>query len=345
MSHHQYQNNPYSQGPNSEAGYGYGAGAGGGGGYRQNDHELQQYPQGQYTQPGPYDQDQYDQQPQAAPVGASVLSQQDFLARIQHARNDIRSLTADIQSIATLHQRALTGNDPSAQNQLEALISQSQLTNTRIRDQIRSLKSDAERTTDGTRTLKIKQFDSLNDAFKEELKRYLAEEQQYKERYREQIARQYRIVNPEASDQEVRAAADQDWGNEGVFQQALRTNRSGQASAVLGAVRARHNELLRIEQSIVELAQLFQDLDTLVVQQDAPIQRAEEQTEQTVTNLQEGNKQVEIATDHARRARKLKWWAVGLTLLILVIIAAAIVGWYFTAGPGGQRAAAAAAPK
>lgn len=97
---------------------------------------------------------------------------------------------------------------------------------------------------------------------------------------------------------------------------------------MLGAVRARHNELLRIEQSIGELARLFQDLDTLVVQQDVPVQRAEEQTENAVTHLEAGNKQVKTATDHARRARKLKWWCFGITVLIVAIIAI-VLGVYF----------------
>ncbi len=101
----------------------------------------------------------------------------------------------------------------------------------------------------------------------------------------------------------------------------LRTNRTGQASAVLGAVRARHNELLKIEQSIIELAGLFQDLDTLVVQQDAVVMRAEEQTEQTVQNLQKGNEEVVIATDHARRRRRLKWLCALVVLLIVIAIA------------------------
>jgi syntaxin 1B/2/3 len=162
----------------------------------------------------------YGQQQQ--PPVAHVLSQQDYLARVQHARNEIRSLTADIQSIAGLHQRALTGSDPAAQAQLDNLVQNTQLKNTSIRNQIHNLKADADRTADGTKGLKTRQFDALNNDFKKELQSYLHEEQQYKERYRDQIARQYRIVNPEASEDEVRQAADQDWGNEGVFQQAVR---------------------------------------------------------------------------------------------------------------------------
>lgn len=86
-------------------------------------------------------------------------------------------------------------------------------------------------------------------------------------------------------------------------------------------MRARHNELLKIEQSITELAGLFQDLDTLVVQQEAAVVRAEEQTEQTNVHLDRGNEQVEVGIGHARRARKLKWWCLLVVVLICIAIA------------------------
>ncbi|KAK3327441.1 syntaxin-like protein psy1 [Cercophora scortea] len=306
----QYQSNPYQQAPQSEAGYG---------GYGQPEqHELQSYGQ-------PYDQQQPygSQAPQQAGIQSAtpVLSQQDFLQRVSAIRGEIQSLTNSVHSIAQLHQRALTSSDGAAQKQLEALTAQTQLQNTSIRDQIRQLKGDTERTTDGSFGLKKRQFESLNKDYKSEIQKFLQEEQTYKERYREQIARQFRIVNPEASEEEVREAADADWGNEGIFQTALKSNRSGQASAVLGNVRARHNELQKIEQSIIELAGLFQDLDALIIQQGAVIERAEEQTEQTNVNLDKGNEQVSKGIESARRRRKLKWWCALVVFLIVLAIA------------------------
>lgn len=159
--------------------------------------------------------------PQQPQQHANFLSQQDFLSRVSAIRGEIQTLTNSVHQVAQLHQRALTSSDGSAQRQLEQLISETQLLNTSIRDQIKQLKADTERTTDGTFNLKKRQFESLNKEYKAEIQKFLQEEQQYKERYREQIARQYRIVNPEATDDEVRQAADADWGNEGIFQTAV----------------------------------------------------------------------------------------------------------------------------
>jgi len=181
-------------------------------------------PYGQPYGQQPYDDpnQQHQQQQQPPQQAARFLSQQDFLSRVSGIRSDIQTLTTSVHQIAQLHQRALTSSDGSAQRQLEQLTAETQLHNTSIRDQIRSLKLDVERTSDGTFGLKKRQFESLNKDYKNEIQKFLQEEQQYKERYREQIARQFRIVNPDASEDEVRQAADADWGNEGIFQTAVR---------------------------------------------------------------------------------------------------------------------------
>ena len=298
----QYNQNPYQQGPDQESGYGYG-------------------------QANPYAQDnQYELQDynnNAAAQRPSTLSQNEFLNRVQKLRDDIRGLTNDVDYIGQLHQRTLGSTDGQANQELEHYVSQTQIRNTAIKDGVKGLERDLAKTpdTDPSRKTKSTQLESLKTFFKSELDKYQSIERDYRQRYREQIARQYRIVNPDASEEEVQQAAEADWGNEGVFQTALRTNRTGHASSVLGNVRARHNELQRIEQTISELAILYQELATVVEQQDTVIAAAEENAEQTVVHLDKGNEQVKTATDHARRRRKLKWWCALVVVLIIIAIA------------------------
>lgn len=91
--------------------------------------------------------------------------------------------------------------------------------NTRIKDEIRTLEIDAKRS-QGNAT-KDTQVRTLKQSFKNQLEQFRKEESDYGQRYRDQIKRQFKIVNPEATDAEVNEAADADWGNEGVFQTAV----------------------------------------------------------------------------------------------------------------------------
>lgn len=149
------------------------------------------------------------------------LSQADFLSRVGDLRNDIKSLTTEIDYIGQLHQRTLSTTDPEATQQLEHYVAQTQIRNTAIKDGIKGLERDLLKTTDASRTTKKTQLESLKTFFKSELDKYQSIERDYQQRYREQIARQYRIVNPDASEDEVQQATEADWNNEGVFQTAV----------------------------------------------------------------------------------------------------------------------------
>jgi syntaxin 1B/2/3 len=94
----------------------------------------------------------------------------------------------------------------------------------------------------------------------------------------------------------------------------------------LGAVRARHNELQRIEKTLMELARLFEDLAVLVEQQETPVAEAENNAEATSKNLNQGNEQVKKGIISARNARKWKWWCLLIVILIIAIVVGVSVG-------------------
>ncbi|RFU27254.1 hypothetical protein B7463_g9077, partial [Scytalidium lignicola] len=308
----QYSGNPYANGPDAEAGQ----------------VEGQTYDQNHLQAPGlAQEMSNYSQESHYSNSGApaatapTVLSQQNFLDRVDFAKAEIRTLTSNIQEIASFHQRALSSPDSSLSAQLEDLVTKTQLKNTQIRDQIKFLELDAAKTHDGTKNIKDRQVKQLKGDFDKELKSYQQEEMGYKQRYREQIARQYRIVNPDATEEEVGEAAEMDWGSEGVFQTALKNNRSGQATSVLGAVRARHNELQRIEATLTELASMFADMAQLVEAQDPVVQHTEQNAQKTAEDVDKANAQIQQGIKHARNRNKLKWWCLLVVFLIVLAIA------------------------
>lgn len=262
------------------------------------------------------------------------MSRDDYLQRIEGVKSRIGLLTSNINEIASIHQRMLSSPDNRASAQLESLVTETQVQNTQIKDQIKFLERDAAR--EPANSFKNTQVDSLKRSFTAQLRDFEKEEADYSKRYREAIARQYRIVNPEATEAEVNEAANADWGDEGIFQQALKSNRSGQASSVLGAVRVRHNDIQRIEQTLGELAHLFTELNEVVVIQGETVGAIEDQTVHVKDDTERANQQLNQGIKSARRARKLKWWALGVFVLIICIIALAL-GLYFGLRSGNDN--------
>ena len=152
------------------------------------------------------------------PAPPRISTNQEFLARVEAVRSQIRELTTSIGEIGSVHQRLISSPDAN-HAQLDNLVTNTQILNTKIQSQIRELEADAKKS--GDNTTKNSQIRTLKGQFRSQLEDYQKEESAYKRRYQEQIAREYKIVNPEATDTEVREAAEADWGNEGVFQTAV----------------------------------------------------------------------------------------------------------------------------
>ena len=66
----------------------------------------------------------------------------------------------------------------------------------------------------------------------------------------------------------------------------MSTRRSGEANAALNAVQARQADLKQIEYTIVELAQLFQDMAMMTEEQHVAICAIEEKAETTEKDME-----------------------------------------------------------
>ena len=97
----------------------------------------------------------------------------------------------------------------------------------------------------------------------------------------------------------------------------MTSNRRGQAQSALRAVQGRHEAIQKIERQMIELAQLFQDMEAAVVQQEPAVENIDTKAEDTVQNLGKGNQQLDQAVDKARAARRKKWICLGIFSALL----------------------------
>lgn len=120
----------------------------------------------------------------------------------------------------------------------------------------------------------------------------------------------------------------------------MNSNRTGQAQSTLSAVRARHQEIQRIEQTIVELAQLFQDLDAVVQEQEVLVTNIETKGEDIQQNIYQANEQLDTGIKSARAARKKKWCCFWFAVVIIIIIVIVVVVYFVV----NKKPAEASAP-
>lgn len=100
----------------------------------------------------------------------------------------------------------------------------------------------------------------------------------------------------------------------------MNSDRRGQASSTLRNVKERHEAIQNIERQMVELAQLFQDLDQIVQQQEPLVANIETKGEEIHDNVVQGNTEIAGAIDKARSRNRKKWWCLLIVLLIIIVI-------------------------
>jgi len=201
-----------------------------------------------------------------------------------------------------------------------------------LADRVRRIKGQP----DATNPRNKAQVDALDRRIRKAINTYQQQESRFRKEVQEQQRRQFLIVKPEATEAEIREATEAG-GDTQIFQQALmNADRRGQAQSTLRNVKQRHDAIQQIERTMIELQQLFQDLDAIVVQQEAPIMAIEQKAEETHTHLEAGNTHIAAAVVSARAARKKKWICLGIVIALIVIIIIIVLAYLASQGELGN---------
>ncbi|KZV89827.1 syntaxin-like protein [Exidia glandulosa HHB12029] len=265
------------------------------------------------------------QQSYAGNGGGDDLSA--FYAEIGSIQDDLKRYNDNVAAIADLQTRSLNNLDDSAaqrnEQQLEQLADEQSQLSGALKRRIQALERQGGSGRDAQ--VKKQQIALVKSRFVEALQNYQQAEQQSRSRYRQRMERQFKIVKPDATPEEVRAVVSDEGGGQ-IFSQALMSsNRYGDSRAAYREVQARHADIKKIEKTLTELAQLVQDMSLLVEQQDEQVNAIGTNAQDIDHNVEEGHKEVVTAVDHARRARKLRWICFWITVVVVIIIVVVVV--------------------
>ncbi|KAF6765102.1 syntaxin [Ephemerocybe angulata] len=258
-----------------------------------------------------------------------------FYSEITSLQDSIRAFNDNIARISDLHSRSLNNMDDASTQQnnadLDELVEETSALSSTLKRRIKALESQGAPGRDGQ--VRKQQTAVVKAKFVEAIQQYQSVEQQYRVKYKQRMERQFKIVKPDATPDEIRAVVNDD-GNGQIFQQALMDSRFTTSRAAYREVQERHEDIKRIEKTLSELAQLFNDMSILVEQQDETINTIETQAFNVQKDTEAGLQYTEKAVDSARAARKKRW----ICFIIIVVVIIAVVG-----GVAGKIAADRAA--
>ena len=150
----------------------------------------------------------------------------------------IDTLNANVTRLDSLHNRSLNDlpDDPTSQNthrQIDAMMADTNKLTNSIRTSIKALEARAKAARGGDQKTMVTQTEALKKKFRDSITRFQQVEKTYRDRTRQRMERQMRIgmlqfypkrwlivVKPDASQQEIQAAIDDDQGGQ-IFSQAV----------------------------------------------------------------------------------------------------------------------------
>lgn len=256
-----------------------------------------------------------------------------FYSEISSIQDTISQYSANVTRISDLQSRALNSTDENQNRQnagiLDDLVSQTRDLGNSIKQRIQSLDTQPAQPGENI-AIRKNQIGLVRNKFVEALQSYQGVERDYRARYKQRVERQFRIVKPDATPEEISAVVNNSsGGGDQIFAQALTSStRYGESRAAYREVQDRHEDIKKIERTLEELAQLFNDMSVLVQQQDDQINVIQDLAGRVEQDTEAGLLQTEKAVKSARSARRKRWICFWLFLIIIAILAL-VLGLHF----------------
>jgi syntaxin 1B/2/3 len=147
-----------------------------------------------------------------------------------------------------------------------------------------------------------------------EMEKFQKMQEKCSNQYKDQIERQYKIVNPKATREQVKAVLQDPDAQKSIFATAA----LGEAKEELKIMEKRCSDMKELEQSIIELAALFAQLKEMLFSQRDVMNKVGANIRETEEYAGKARKETEKAAEEARAYRKKKLIIIGIIAFIIL---------------------------
>jgi len=241
----------------------------------------------------------------------------EFTDEVEIIRTAVTQLRSNVETLTSGYRSVLISiTDTQAQEEINRQMEQQIEASIKdIADRLKRLGIQNNSATDHSRW-RMNVHANLTRKFMDLITQYRGLQADHKERVQERIKQRLRIVKPDATGEEIQNVVD--GGKLNVFAEQINKENREQALAALNYVEGRHRELVKIENSVNELHQLFCDMAILVNEQGEHIDNIESNVGKAMAYVEEANKDLVQAR---KRATSRRWCKLWLCIICLILIA------------------------
>ncbi|XP_053728103.1 syntaxin-1A isoform X3 [Synchiropus splendidus] len=265
-------------------------------------------------------------------VGMDKGFMDEFFEQVEEIRGFIEALAEKVEEVKRKHSAILASPNPDEKTKadLEDLMADIKKLANKVRSKLKSIQQTIEQEEGQNRSsadLRIRktQHSTLSRKFVEVMSEYNTTQSDYRERCKGRIQRQLEITGRNTTNEELESMLESD--NPAIFTSGIIMDNITQQA--MNEIETRHNEIIKLENSIRELHDMFMDMAMLVESQGDLVNNIER-------SVVEALEYVEQARDNIPKCKKLT--KMSKRKKIMIIICCVILGIVIASAVGGTLA-------
>ncbi|XP_065347203.1 syntaxin-1A isoform X3 [Cloeon dipterum] len=251
----------------------------------------------------------------------------EFFAEVEDIREMIDRIEANVEEIKKKHSAILSApqTDEKVKQELDDLMADIKKSANKVRAKLKVIENNIEQeehVNKSSADLRIRktQQATLSRKFIEVMTEYNRTQTDYNQKLKDRLQRQLEITGKKTTNEELEEMLES--GNSAVFTEGI-IMETQQAKQTLADIQARHADIIKLENSIRELHDMFMDMAMLVESQGGLIDSIEHHVDEAREYVEKGKVQVKEAETLQTSSRKKKI----LIIICLVVLLIILIVW------------------
>eukprot|EP00559_Dactyliosolen_fragilissimus_P007154 CAMPEP_0184862004 /NCGR_PEP_ID=MMETSP0580-20130426/6553_1 /TAXON_ID=1118495 /ORGANISM="Dactyliosolen fragilissimus" /LENGTH=318 /DNA_ID=CAMNT_0027359701 /DNA_START=33 /DNA_END=986 /DNA_ORIENTATION=+ len=242
-----------------------------------------------------------------------------FFYNVESIKSDIHDVSAASKRITEMNEEMLMSMTDIADNEINSrmqdLISKTNKKAKTTKNLLAFLKEEntklkiEETLKSSDMRVRENMCNTLTRKFIDEMKMYQNSQQKYKTDIKKKAERQIRTVKPDATSEEIDQIMKQEDGREALIKKSILEGSVAEPiKQAYTNVASKHQDVVRLEQSVAELHQMFLDFALLTEQQGELIDQIEYNVKAAADYVEDANVDVYHAIEYQKSIRKKQCW-------------------------------------
>ena len=252
----------------------------------------------------------------------------DFFAKVDEAKAGISTVKKASKRIRRITDERMlatsTNEEQGASRELGPLVDRTNATIKRTKNLLNELAEEDKSLKASEQRIRKNLASTLARKFGDVCRDYQKEQTRYKDEVQATVKRQLEIVQPDVTDEEIDTVL-RSGGPGQVMRSAILRGAADPVKDAYAHAADRYQDVLKLEQSVAELHQMFLDFALLTEQQGEMLDQIEYQVKAAGEYVEEGNVDIKKAIQYQKEIRK-RYCCLIVLILVIVLVLMGVLG-------------------